>query len=148
MIKLELRKTTRELARYKLQGKDAPLDPLSRYPTRGLTALSFSANKRLLARLCIIVQRTMPCCRVDKLLDYIKAKPADGYDAFVETLRNHPTAVGGGDKLVERTPHKMALLIVGASLKASQLDYLCKKGAFPGLRSKRSYTDSRRVAEC
>ena len=30
--KVELRKTTRELARYKLQGNDAPLDPLSRYP--------------------------------------------------------------------------------------------------------------------
>ena len=48
MIKVELRKTTRELARGKLQGKDAPLDPLSRYPKRGLVALSFSANKRLL----------------------------------------------------------------------------------------------------
>ena len=48
MIKIELRKMTRELARVKLQGKDAPLDPLSRYPKRGLVALSFSANKRLL----------------------------------------------------------------------------------------------------
>ena len=48
MIKVELRKTTRELARVKLQGKDAPLDPVSRYPKRGLVALSFSANKRLL----------------------------------------------------------------------------------------------------
>ena len=51
MIKVELRKTTRERARYKLQGKDAPLDPLSRYPKRGLVALYFSANKRLLTAL-------------------------------------------------------------------------------------------------
>ena len=48
MIKVELRKTTRELARVKLHGKDAPLEPLSRYPKRSLVALSFSANKRLL----------------------------------------------------------------------------------------------------
>ena len=78
MIKVELRKTTHELARFKLPWKDAPLDPLSRYPKRGLVALSFSENKRLLARLCMIVQLTMPCCRVDKLLEYIKAKTADG----------------------------------------------------------------------
>ena len=40
----------------------------------------------------------MPCCRVDKLLDYIKAKTPSGYDAFIETLRNHPAVVGGGEK--------------------------------------------------
>ena len=89
----------------------------------------------------------MPCCRVDKLLDYIKAKTADGYDAFIETLRNHPAVVGGGEKPAVRTPREMALLIVGASLKASQFDYLCKKGAFPGLRSKRSYTEGFRMLE-
>ena len=68
----------------------------------------------------------MPCCRVDKLLDCIKAKTADGYDAFIaiETLRNHPAVVGGGEKPGVRTPREMALLIVGASLKASQFDYL------------------------
>ena len=80
----------------------------------------------------------MPCCRVDKLLDYIKAKSASGYDDFIETLRNHPAVVVGGEKPAVRTPREMVLLIVGASLKASQFDYLCKKGAFPGLRSKRS----------
>ena len=45
----------------------------------------------------------------------------------------------------------MALLIVGASLKASisqlQFDYLCKKGAFPGLRSKRSCTEGFQMLE-
>ena len=81
----------------------------------------------------MIVQLTMPCCRVDKLLNYIKAKPASRYDAFIETLRNHPAVAGGGEKPAMRTPHKMALLIMGASLKALQFDYLCKKGAFPGL---------------
>jgi hypothetical protein len=89
----------------------------------------------------------MPCCRVDKLLEYIKAKTADGYDAFIETLRHHPAVVGGGEKPGVRTPREMALLIVGASLKASQFDYLCKKGAFPGLRSKRSYTEGFRMLE-
>ena len=50
MIKVKLCKTTHKLAHIKLQGKDAPLDhdPLSQYPKRGLVALSFSANKRLL----------------------------------------------------------------------------------------------------
>ena len=87
---------------------------------------------------------------MDKLLDCIKAKPVDGYDAFIETLRNHPAVGGGGDKPVERTvrtPHEMSLIIVGASLKASQFDYLFKKGVFPGLRSKRSYTEGFQMLE-
>ena len=77
----------------------------------------------------MIIELTMPCCRVDKLLDYIKAKSAHGYDVFIKTLRNHPAVVVGGDKAVERTTHEMALLIVGLPSRLRSSTTYVRRGA-------------------
>ena len=68
MIKVELRKTTRELTNTgptvlntSYKGKKTPLNPLSQYPKRGLVAMFFAANKRLSATVCMLIELTMPC---------------------------------------------------------------------------------------